>query len=186
MASVRCKSCGYDNSTEARFCANCGSNLVAVTEQPAPTVVPSAEPATPEVAVEYMGFWIRFGAAIIDSVVVWAISSVLSYFLLADIVGYRFSLLASIFWFPIPWLYYWLFTGLKGQTLGKMAVGIKVVNAEGYMPGLGTAALREVLGKFISIIALYLGFLWIIWDGRKQGWHDKIAKTYVVSVESRR
>jgi len=133
-----------------------------------------------------MGFWIRFGAAIIDSVVVWAISSVLSYFLLADIVGYRFSLLASIFWFPIPWLYYWLFTGLKGQTLGKMAVGIKVVNAEGYMPGLGTAALREVLGKFISIIALYLGFIWIIWDGRKQGWHDKIAKTYVVSVESRR
>lgn len=180
MAAVRCNSCGYENPLEARFCANCGSNLVATAKQAATAAVPSSVSATAEVAVEYVGFWIRFGAAIIDSVVVWAISSVLSYFLLADIVGYRFSLLASIFLFPIPWLYFWLFTGIKGQTLGKMAVGIKVVNAEGYMPGLGTAALREVVGKFISIIALYLGFLWVIWDGRKQGWHDKIANTYVV------
>jgi len=86
----------------------------------------------------------------------------------------------------VPWLYLWLFTGLKGQTLGKMVVGIKVVNAEGSIPGLGRAALREVLGKIISSIALCIGFLWIVRDGRKQGWHDKIANTYVVRAESRR
>ena len=86
----------------------------------------------------------------------------------------------------MPWLYHWLFIGLKGQTLGKMAVGIKVVNARGSIPGLGDAALREILGKIVSTIVICLGFLWIIWDGRKQGWHDKIAKTYVVRVESRR
>ena len=97
------------------------------------------------------------------------------------------ALLSAIFlMILVPWLYYWLFTGLKGQTLGKMAVGIRVVNAEGSVPGLGMAALREIPGKIVSSIVICLGFFWIIWDVRKQGWHDKIAKTYVVRVESRR
>ena len=186
MASIKCNSCGYDNPPEARFCANCGSNLVTTIGQPAPMAAPSARPATPEVAAEYMGFWIRFGAAIIDTIVVWLISFVLSYFPLVHIFGYRFAFVPSIFWFPIAWLYYWLFTGLKGQTLGKMAVSIKVVDARGDKLGLGIAAMREVLGKTISAVVFCLGFLWIIWDGRKQGWHDKIAKTYVVRVELRR
>jgi uncharacterized RDD family membrane protein YckC len=43
-----------------------------------------------------------------------------------------------------------------------------------------------VPGKIISYVVIYLGFLWIIWDQRKQGWHDKIANTYVVRVELRR
>ena len=60
------------------------------------------------------------------------------------------------------------------------------VNAEGFVPGLGRAALREIPGKIVSAIAICLGFLWIIWDGQKQGWHDKIAETYVLRVESRR
>jgi uncharacterized RDD family membrane protein YckC len=179
MAARRCQSCGYDNLPEASFCANCGSNLEAAAKQPLPTVIPSIEPATPQVAVEYMGFWIRFAAAIIDAVVVSLISFVLPR---VGGVGVAFP-----FWgILIPWLYYWLFTGLKGQTLGKMAVGIRVVNAEGSIPGLGIAALREIPGKILSTIAIYLGFLWIIWDGQKQGWHDKIANTYVVRVESRR
>jgi len=53
-----------------------------------------------------------------------------------------------VFTIFLPWLYYWLFIGLKGQTLGKMAVGIKVVNAEGYMPGLGIAALPPSYAGF--------------------------------------
>ena len=123
-----------------------------------------------------MGFWIRFGAALIDGVVILFISFVFSF---ALGVGRVFAIF-------VPWLYYWLFTGLKGQTLGKMAVGIKVVNAQGAVPGLGMAALREIPGKILSFVAIYLGFLWIIWDGQKQGWHDKIAKTHVLRVKSRR
>ena len=42
--------------------------------------------------------------------------------------------------------------------------------------------MREVVGKFISGLVLNLGYLWVIWDGQKQGWHDKIADTYVVRV----
>ena len=174
MAAIRCKSCGYDNLPEASFCANCGSSLAAAVKQPVPTVIPGAEPV-PVVAVEYMGFWIRLAAAIIDIVVISVISSLIS-----------FVLVPFAFWIIIFWLYYWLFTGLKGQTPGKMVVGIRVVNAEGSIPGLGSAALREIPGKILSFIAIWLGFLWIIWDGQKQGWHDKIANTYVLKVESRR
>jgi uncharacterized RDD family membrane protein YckC len=73
-------------------------------------------------------------------------------------------------------------TGLKGQTVGKMAVGIKVVNRQGNMPGLGRAALREVVGKTISTVIIGVGFLWITWDSQKQGLHDKIADTFVVKA----
>jgi uncharacterized RDD family membrane protein YckC len=124
-----------------------------------------------------MGFWIRFAAAIIDYVIIVFISFVLSHIAIG---------LVAAFWPLLFFLYHWLFIGLKGQTPGKMVVGIKVVKAEGSMPGLGDAALREVLGKIISRLVIYLGFLWIIWDRQKQGWHDKIASTHVVRVKSRR
>lgn len=125
-----------------------------------------------------MGFWIRLAAAIIDGIIISFVSFAFSHI---GIWGLLFPVL-----FFVPWLYYWLFTGLKGQTPGKMAVGIKVVNAAGSVPGLGYAALREIPGKIASSIVIYLGFLWIAWDRQKQGWHDKIAKTYVIRVESRR
>jgi len=177
--AVKCPSCGYDNAQEAHFCANCGSRLDAVTGRPAPMAVPVAE-AVVGVAVEYMGFWIRFGAAVIDYVIVSVVSTVVSFLGSWSWGG------GPLFGFLVPLLYYWLFTGLKGQTLGKMAVSIKVVNSEGSVPGLGYAALREIVGKFISTIFICLGFLWIAWDRQKQGWHDKIASTFVVRVKSRR
>lgn len=166
---MECKVCTQDNPPEARFCGNCGAALVTTAGQPLPA---TPKPIlTPAVAIEYMGFWIRFVAAIIDAIVV------------------SFSYLFLPIWYfgPLPvLLYYWLFTGLKGQTLGKMLVGIKVIDAHGNRPGLATAALREILGKIISAIVFYLGFLWIAWDRQKQGWHDQIASTYVVKVEPRR
>lgn len=172
---MRCQSCGHDNLPEARFCANCGSSLAPAVEPPAPV------PAAPEAAVEYMGFWIRVAAAIIDSLVLSVVSSLFSFIL--QVGAFPFEVGGFLF-FPAFWLYHWLFIGLKGQTLGKMAVGIKVVNAAGSVPGLGRAALREIPGKILSAIAIYLGFLWVIWDERKQGWHDKIANTYVVKARS--
>ena len=183
MASVQCKSCGYDNPPEARFCANCGSNLASAIDEAVPKVVPSVEPTMPFVAAEYMGFWIRFGAAIIDGLVTSFITFIFAFI---GRVGVPALAMIPIFWLLVPWLYHWLFIGLKGQTLGKMAVGIKVVNADGSIPGLGVAALREVLGKIVSSIVIYIGFLWIIWDREKQGWHDKIASTHVVRVGSSR
>jgi uncharacterized RDD family membrane protein YckC len=175
MASVLCKHCGNNNPPEARFCAHCGSSLVA-TAVSVPAAAPVTAPARPAAVTEYAGFWIRLAAALIDGVII----LVVSFFLRIVSFGFLFTL--SPF---IVWLYYWLFTGLKGQTPGKMAVGIKVVDAGGSLPGLGVAALREILGKIVSSIVFCLGYLWIIWDGEKQGWHDKMAGTYVVPVKPR-
>ncbi len=70
-----------------------------------------------------------------------------------------------------------------GATPGKLALALKVVDASsGGPPSTGRLALR-FLGYFVSALPLTLGFLWIAVDRRKQGWHDKIAKTVVINSE---
>ncbi|MFF4251203.1 RDD family protein [Streptomyces sp. NPDC001663] len=83
-------------------------------------------------------------------------------------------------------LYEWLMTGLVGATLGKMAVGLRVVKADtGQKPGLGSAFIRwiiPVVGSFACGIGQLVVYLSPFWDksGRQQGWHDKAASTMVV------
>lgn len=78
-------------------------------------------------------------------------------------------------------LYWVLFTGLQGQTPGKMLLGIRVVDARGNRPGIARAFMREIVGKFLSKLVCYLGYLWVFVDRHRQAWHDKIADTYVVA-----
>ena len=66
-----------------------------------------------------------------------------------------------------------------GRTLGKRLLGLRVVNEAGNAPGIGRVILREIIGRFISGLVFGLGYLWVAWDGRKQGWHDKIGGTTV-------
>jgi len=171
---IKCQGCGHENPPEARFCANCGSSLDVITGPAVPVTEDFTGPEE-EKSVEYMGFWIRFGAAIVD----WIILSLVS--MLFNFI----DRLSGVFQFGfIVWLlYFWLFTGLKGQTPGKMALGIKVVNSEGVVPGLGYGAMREILGKIISTVVIFIGFIWIAGDRQKRGWHDIIAGTYVVKAK---
>jgi uncharacterized RDD family membrane protein YckC len=74
--------------------------------------------------------------------------------------------------------YFVVLTAIRGQTLGKMALGIRVVAADGEPCGFGRALLRELIGKFVSNVCL-LGFLWMLWDPQQQTWHDKIGGTVV-------
>lgn len=70
-----------------------------------------------------------------------------------------------------------------GQTWGRRIVGIKVVRTDdGAAPGWGKAIGRSLFAGFISANVFYLGYLWMIWDGEKQTWHDKVAGTYVVTT----
>ena len=62
------------------------------------------------------------------------------------------------------------------------AMKLQIVHEDGSGDiGIGTALLRYV-GYIVSGLAIGLGFLWIIWDDKKQGWHDKIASTKVIRV----
>ncbi len=77
--------------------------------------------------------------------------------------------------------YFTYFHGTTGQTVGKRILGLRVVRLSGEPMTLGAAFLRWV-GYIVSGLVFYLGFLWIAFDARKQGWHDKIAGTCVVRV----
>ena len=74
------------------------------------------------------------------------------------------------------YVYFWTSTG---QTPGHQVLHLRVVRTDGSPIDIGTAIIRYV-GYVISIIPLGLGFMWAGWDSQKQGWHDKLAGTYVV------
>ena len=78
---------------------------------------------------------------------------------------------------------------LKGQTLGKMAMSIMVVRAEdGEVPGWGKAIGRWILPGILGLIPIAGGllvllvYLSLLWDDRRQGWHDKMGTTVVIDV----
>ena len=78
--------------------------------------------------------------------------------------------------------YFTWFHGAGGRTPGKMLLGLRVVRISGEPLGFGIAFLRWV-GYIVSTLPLWLGFLWIALDGKKQGWHDKIAATLVIRTD---
>ena len=157
-----CANCGEPLEPGSNFCGRCGA------ETPA-TGSPALGRRGVELdGVEYVGFWVRLGAWMIDFILISIILIVLS------LIGISF--VAFIIGVP----YGILFIGLKGQTPGKIAMGIQVVDQQGNVPGIGRAALREIVGKLVSAIVILLGYLWIGWDPHKRGWHDHIAGTFVV------
>ncbi|MDN3205265.1 RDD family protein [Algoriphagus sediminis] len=70
----------------------------------------------------------------------------------------------------------------KQGTLGKLIMGIKVIDQEGNRLSFSQASLRN-LGKIVSAAVIFLGFAWILFDKKRQGWHDKFQKTFVVDRE---
>ena len=75
--------------------------------------------------------------------------------------------------------YFVIPTALWGRTPGKWLTGLVVVDKEGYTAGLA-AIPREIFGRAIAIAFLLVGIIWAYFDSKHQGWHDKIAGTYVV------
>lgn len=75
--------------------------------------------------------------------------------------------------------YFILPTIIWGRTPGKWVAGIVVVDSDGRTPG-PAAIPREMIGKLVSYLAAGIGILWMLQDAKKQGWHDKIAGTFVV------
>ncbi len=76
-------------------------------------------------------------------------------------------------------LYHVFFTYFAGQTPGKALLGLRVVAVEGKRVSVVRSLLRY-LGYFVSAAPLFIGFFWVLIDDQRQGWHDKIARTYVI------
>ncbi len=73
--------------------------------------------------------------------------------------------------------------GKTGQTWGRKIVGIKVIGETTGEPiGFGRALGRQLFASFISAQIVYLGYLWMLWDDKKQTWHDKVVSSIVVKV----
>jgi uncharacterized RDD family membrane protein YckC len=123
--------------------------------------------------VETAGFGERLVAYLIDTVLIVLIELVLM-LLLGRTLGYMLSFVASIAYFIGFWT-------AQGATPGKIVMGLRVIRQDGNPVDGSTAAFRYV-GYMISGLAIGLGFLWILWDPNKEGWHDKIAKTRVIKV----
>ena len=127
---------------------------------------------------EKIGFLTRALALIIDAIIVGVVSSVLNGIVFGgDLVrGNGLSTLLGLAYY----LYFWSSYG-HGQTLGNRALGIRVVKTNGSELTLIDAFIRYV-GLILSFICLFIGVIWVAFDANKQGWHDKIAKTYVVKA----
>jgi uncharacterized RDD family membrane protein YckC len=140
----------------------------------------------------YAGFITRLVAFIIDRGIV----SIVLFIIVGSVewIANAFAINLLLFHEGTPWalslavtaalyLLFWLiydmgFWMLTGQTLGKRVMGVRVVRTDGTRLRFGNALRREI-GYWLSAI-LFLGFLWILFDNRRQGFHDKLAGTIVV------
>jgi uncharacterized RDD family membrane protein YckC len=84
----------------------------------------------------------------------------------------------------VSFLYYVAAWARSGQTVGKAFLGLRVVGSNGQPLAWGKALLRYV-GYLVSALVLSLGFLWIAFDPKRQGWHDKFAGSYVVKSDAK-
>lgn len=136
--------------------------------------------------MKYAGFWIRTGAAIIDTILI----VLITFPLLIAIYGWAYfgstqtSLIAGPADFLISWVLpavaviaFWI---VKQATPGKMAVSTRIVDAASGEAASAGQLVGRYLAYYVSLLPLGLGILWVAFDKKKQGWHDKLAGTVVV------
>lgn len=148
------------------------------------TVV-SHSPQYDDSEFEYAGFWIRFAACIVDNLIIMIIFAPYWFYNYQQMAAMPVDQMplysagdailhlvigAAVVWFWVK----------KGATPGKMLFGLQVRDAKTGQFISVTRALLRYFSYLISYLILCLGFIWAGFDKKKQGWHDKIAKTVVV------
>ena len=136
-----------------------------------------ATAATAAVSGAKAGFWIRFVAIFIDGILLAIVSSIINIALNGNLQSRSgVQTLLGILYYT----YFWSSSGpWPGQTLGNKALNIRVIKTDGSDLSIVIALIRYV-GLVISVLCLFIGVIWAAFDPNKQGWHDKIAGTYVV------
>jgi len=125
------------------------------------------------------GFWIRVVAFIIDSIIVGVVNAIIAAILNSSTTGRSgIQTLLGIIYFT----YFWSSSSpWPGQTVGDKLLSLRVIRTDGSDLTIVQALIRYV-GLFISFIVIFIGVIWVAFDPNKQGWHDKIAGTYVIKV----
>ena len=122
------------------------------------------------------GFWRRFAGLLIDGILLGVVNGILRA-VIGSGGGAILGLVVDIVYFTV------LIGGRRGQTVGQMALGIRVIDFNTGGPiGYGRAFVRWLVA-IVSALALFIGYLWMLWDKEKQCWHDKAANDVVVPVQ---
>lgn len=135
----------------------------------------------------YGGFWIRLMAYIIDLLVLTIpnimVLLILVFIFQIDVAQIKsFDNVSSCIIGFIWWIYFASFDSSEWQaSIGKRAMGLKVVDAHGHRVSFGRATGRY-FSTYLSGIILFIGYMMIGWNSHKRGLHDLIAKTYVIRV----
>jgi uncharacterized RDD family membrane protein YckC len=196
MLKLECPFCGLADidATSATFCSRCGRRLVGSLDDPygwglAGDVQREAEPinaarvealsarARAVVPVTAVGFWPRMAAWGIDMGAI-----VIGVLIFANrlIFVSPGPVAPFVLWFAV-FLYFTVCNKL-GASIGKAILGLKVISVDERPIDWPRATLRSVFW-LVGLASLGLGLLWIVWDEKRQGWHDKLSGTMVVKPE---
>lgn len=132
----------------------------------------------------YAGFWIRVGAVLLDTFLLFALVTYPAAMLFGSPVvdnpelAMRSLRIAQGSLFPLV-LTLWLWR-IRGATPGKMLLGLKIVDSTTLGPLTLGQAIARYLGYFLSLLTLGAGFLWVAIDRKSQGFHDKLSGTLVI------
>jgi uncharacterized RDD family membrane protein YckC len=130
--------------------------------------------------------------SIISTIVLFGINEIITFFGLkllftrwinnsanAEAIDTAFKISVLLLYYIFSILYFAVFWSLIGYTPGKYLVKLRVVRTDGFRLGFWRSVLRAVC-YFLSALLLFMGFIWIIFDKKRQGLHDKIAGTVVI------
>jgi len=184
-----CRACGAKTLEKARFCQACGRAL-GLSYGDSVLQSQGIMPPQPEVTalerLEPAGFWLRFAAYVVDSVMLYIAGLVLGFVL--TLLFFPESLpivLATLLSLALGLSYYALFESSEWQaTPGKKALNLKVVDLNGRRISVGRGYGRAIAKILSGIPTLFIGMLMIVWTQRKQALHDFISGTLVVKDRS--
>lgn len=138
---------------------------------------------------EYAGFWVRVVATLIDTVLIMVITLPLLWSIYGESYFESTAILNGSADFLISWvlpavgvIVFWM---VKQATPGKMALSLRVLDADTGNSLSAGQSVGRYLAYFVSMLPLFIGIIWVAFDKKKQGWHDKLAGTVVVRAKNR-
>ncbi len=184
-----CKKCGNELPEAAKYCPACGTST-STEEAPAASTVRVSSSGSDLSGVK-LAFWgERFVAWLIDAILVTIVMVIISMFvgLLSFFSGFSFTAIVNVFnWFPffgingVVIFFYWMFMeAANGQSIGKMALRIKVTRLNGSPISLWQAALESIGKAFLPVLVLDCLIGWLLYPKRRQRIFNYISETIVV------